>query len=212
MSDWRDDLREGYDRVAADYAARLAGELDHKPFDRALLDRFAALVRPLGPAADLGCGPGQVARALHERGLTTIGIDLAPGMIAEARRLHPGLDFRVGDLLALDLPDESLGGIAAFYALIHVPRDRLPRALAECRRVLRPGGALLVAVHLGDSDVHLREFFGRPVALDFFFFDRAEIERHLTTAGFALWESHEREPYPGVEHPSRRAYLVARRP
>jgi trans-aconitate methyltransferase len=91
MTDWQHDVRQTYDRVAGEYAARIFDELDGKPFDRAILDRFGDLVRPLGPVCDLGCGPGQVTRYLAGRGLETVGVDLSPGMIAEARRLNPGL-------------------------------------------------------------------------------------------------------------------------
>jgi hypothetical protein len=54
------DLRRDYDAVAGEYARRIAGELEGKPLDRALLDAFAEQVRPHGPVADLGCGPGHV--------------------------------------------------------------------------------------------------------------------------------------------------------
>jgi hypothetical protein len=55
-----------YDRVAEEYVKRIFEELAHKPLDRALLDRFAEQMRGLGPACDVGCGPGQVARYLHD--------------------------------------------------------------------------------------------------------------------------------------------------
>jgi hypothetical protein len=56
------DPRTSYDAVADEYATRIAGELAHKPFDCALLDRFAARVGTLGTVADVGCGSGHVAR------------------------------------------------------------------------------------------------------------------------------------------------------
>ena len=64
------ELIRSYDRVAAEYAAQLAGELAHKPFDREWLDRFAARVRGRGLACDVGCGPGHVARYLNDQGVT----------------------------------------------------------------------------------------------------------------------------------------------
>ena len=216
MSDWERDVRETYDRVAGEYAARIFGELAHKPFDREILDRLAEMAGLLGPVCDLGCGPGHVARYLHERwherGLEVLGIDLSTAMIEEARRLNPGLRFEQGTMLALDLADEQLGGIAAFYSIVNVPPDQQPQAFAEIWRVLRPGGLLLVAFHVGDEVVHLEEWWDTPVSVDFFFFDPAEIEGRLVEAGFVVEERHVREPYPDVEHPSRRAYLLARKP
>jgi SAM-dependent methyltransferase len=150
----------GYDPVAEEYAEKYFNELDHKPFDRELLDRFAARVRSLGPVCDLGCGPGQIARYLHGRGVDAFGGDLSPEMIAVARRLNPGLRFEQGDmrvLRALPAGGGAWGGIAAFYSIIHIPRQGVVVALRELWRVLRPGGSLLLAFHIGDEVVHLDE-------------------------------------------------------
>jgi SAM-dependent methyltransferase len=215
MRAWERDVQQTYDRVADEYAARIAGELAHKPFDRVLLDRLAGLALPLGPVCDLGCGPGHVARYVHDgwhaRGLDVLGIDLSPAMIEQARRLNPGLRFEQGTMLALDLPDEQLGGIAAFYSIVNVPREAHPAAFAECWRVLKPGGWLLVAFHVGNEDVHLDDWWDTAVSIDFYFYEPAEIVARLEAAGFVVEEQHVREPYPDVEHPSRRAYLLARR-
>jgi trans-aconitate methyltransferase len=109
-----DALRSGYDTVCDEYVTRFLHELDHKPFDRAQLDRFAEAVSAAGPVADVGCGPGHVSRYLHERGVDVVGIDLSPQMIARARELHPGIRFETGDMLALDVEDSAWAGIAAF--------------------------------------------------------------------------------------------------
>jgi SAM-dependent methyltransferase len=205
-------LQTSYDTVAAEYARRIFDELAGKPFDRRLLDDFAALVRGAGPVCDLGCGPGQVARYLHERGVEAFGIDLSPGMVAEARRLSPEIEFRRGDMLALDAPDGAWAGIAAFYSLIHIPREEMVRALCELRRVLRPGGWLLAGFHVGREVLHRDEMWGEPVSLDFLFFLPGEVEGWLREAGFTLETTFERAPYPEVEHPSRRGYVLARKP
>jgi SAM-dependent methyltransferase len=212
MTDWQDGVRDAYDRVASEYATRIFDELAGKPLDRALLDRFADATRDRGLVCDLGCGPGQLARYLHERGVDVVGIDLSPGMIAEARRLNPGLRFEVGSMLALDVEDGALAGAAAFYSIVNVPREVQPIAFAEMYRVLQPGGLLLVAFHIGDEDIHLDHWWETPVSIDFLFFAPSEIEARLVAAGFAIEDVVEREPYPEVEHPSRRAYILARKP
>jgi SAM-dependent methyltransferase len=204
------DTRAAYDRVAETYAQRIFDELTHKPFDRAWLERLAGELRGRGTVCDLGCGPGHVARYLAERGVDVLGVDLSPGMVEEARRRSPHLRFETGDLRRLDVPDGAWAGIAAFYSLIHVAPDDIPAALAELHRVLAPGGALAVAVHIGRETVHLDEWWGHPVSVDFHFFEPARLAAWLGEAGFEIVESIERDPYPGVEHPSRRAYLWAR--
>src|SRR5262249_44846566 len=164
---------------AAEYVRRIYDELKHKPLDRELLDRFAERVRGLGPACDLGCGPGQVARYLHERGVEVTGVDLSPGMVEQALRLNPGIEFREGDLTALDVADGAWGGVAAFYSIIHAPRAEVTAALRELRRVLRPGGVLLLAFHVGDEVLRVDELWGERVSVDFVFFRSAEMAGYL---------------------------------
>ncbi len=120
-------VRASYDTVAEPYAAQFAAELRHKPLDRALQDCFVELVGGSpGQVVDLGCGPGQIARYLHDRGLPAYGVDLSPGMVAVARRLHRGMTSREGSLLALDAGDGECSGITAFYSIIHLPAEIRP--------------------------------------------------------------------------------------
>jgi SAM-dependent methyltransferase len=203
-------IRESYDSVARTYAAHLASELSGKPLDRHLLNRFAEEVRGRGLVADLGCGPGHVARYLHDQDVTMIGIDLSPQMIEEARRLNPELEFKVGDMRKLSLLDASFVGVIAFYSIVHLAPDELPAIMAELRRVLMPGGLILVAFHIGRDVVHVDELFGEPVNLDFRFYVPADVIDALRATGLVVIEQVEREPYPGAEFPSRRCYLLAR--
>lgn len=208
-----DNTQTSYDKVAAEYARQYLPELEHKPLDRELLDRFARLVKEVdGRVCDLGCGPGQIARYLHERGVDVFGIDLSPGMVEQAQRANPGIHFQQGDMRALALSDDSLAGIAAFYSLIHIPRDEVASVLKELRRVLRPGGVLLLSFHIGDEVIHLDEWWGKPVSVDFTFLERDEMEGYLRAAGFVLEDVVERLPYPEIEYQSRRAYIFARKP
>jgi len=66
-------IRESYDRLAEEYANHLFHELQNKPFDRNLLDRFAAGVS--GQVCDMGCGPGHVARHLRDAGVTVSAVN-----------------------------------------------------------------------------------------------------------------------------------------
>jgi ubiquinone/menaquinone biosynthesis C-methylase UbiE len=111
---------------------------------------------------------------------------------------------------ALDLPDGALAGIVAFYSIVHFEPADLPAVLNELRRVLVPEGVLLVAFHIGDQTLHVDDLWGRPVSLDFRFHMPGDVTRALSSAGFSVTESVEREPYEGTEHPSRRCYLLAR--
>jgi SAM-dependent methyltransferase len=206
-------IRESYDRLADEYARRLFNELQHKPRDREMLNRFADDVAGRGEVCDMGCGPGQVARYLRDAGATVFGLDLSRRMLEEARQLNPDIPFRQGNMLALDLQDGTLGGIAAFYAIVNIPQKSLPLVFREMARVLQPGGLLLLAFHIGDETLHEDELWGRPISMDFFFFQTSAIRHHLEAAGLVIEEVIEREPYPpDVEYQSRRAYIFARKP
>ena len=78
------------------------------------------------------------------------------------------------------------------------------------RRALRPVGLLLLSFHVGDEVKHLDEWWGFAVSLDFYFYQTASIRAGLERSGFEVLEVIERDPYPEVEHPSRRAYLLCR--
>ncbi|HEX8178036.1 MAG TPA: methyltransferase domain-containing protein [Pyrinomonadaceae bacterium] len=207
-----EELQQSYDRVAADYAAQFRDELAQKPFDRKMLDWLAEKVSGLGAICDMGCGPGQVARYLHAQGVQVCGVDLSPEMVRQAQALNPAVPFQRGDMLALtEIADDSFGGIAAFYAIVHVPRPQLAQALGELKRVLRPRGMLLLTFHIGRAVKHLDEWWGQEVSLDFIFFETEEMKSALQAAGFTLAEVIERDPYPEVEYQSRRAYIFARK-
>lgn len=206
------DLQSSYDRVAEAYAQRLHDKLEKKPFDRKMLDWLAEKVGGLGIICDMGCGPGQIARYLHDRGVPACGVDLSAGMVEQAQRLNPGIPFRQGNLLALpDVVDNAYGGVAAFYSITHVPRPLVVPALQELKRVLRPKGVLLLAFHIGQEILHRDEWWGAQVSVDFIFFEREEMKGHLKSAGFELEEAIERDPYPDAEYQSRRAYIFARK-
>ena len=212
MKKFIQNTQTSYDQIAKQYADRFQDEMDDKPFDRDCLDRLAREVGSLGPICDLGCGPGQIARYLRNQGAETLGIDLSPCMIAEAQRLNPEIPFHEGNMLSLPDPDNAWGGIAAFYCIIHIPRAQVVDALREMRRVLKPGGMLLLTFHIGDEIKHVEEWWEKPVNLDFVFYQPAEMEAWLEEAGFTLEETLVREPNPKVETPTRRAYIFARNP
>ena len=208
-----DYVQASYDRVAEEYVRRVYDELQHKPLDRQLLDRFAHNVRDVGLVCDLGCGPGQVAHYLRKRGIAVCGMDLSPGMVERARQLNPDIEFCCGDMRALDVPEGAWAGIAAFYAIVNLAPADVAQAMREMERVLRPGGQLLLSFHIGDETLHIEDLWGCAVCLDFYFFSTEDVVGSLRTAGFDIDEVVERKPYaPEVEYQSRRAYIRARKP
>ncbi|WP_084401024.1 class I SAM-dependent DNA methyltransferase [Lentzea albidocapillata] len=179
--------------------------LDTRPLERAMLAAFAELAD--GPVADLGCGPGHLTAHLHSLGLDAFGLDLSPAMIALAREAHPELRFDQGSMTALDLADGVLGGILAFYSVIHMPPDELPAVFAEFFRVLAPGGHLLLGFYAGD-DPEPQEF-DHKVTLAYRW-SPSSLADLLAKAGFAEVGRLVREPVEGERF--LQAQLLVRKP
>ncbi|MFC7403865.1 class I SAM-dependent methyltransferase [Georgenia alba] len=186
---WLSDTRSSYDADAPGYAEKVSGLLDGRPYLRASLTLFAELVRAAGggPVADVGCGPGYVTRYLNDAGVDAFGIDLSPEMVTLARESYPGLRFEIGTMTDLDLEDGSVVGVLAFWSVIHVPDDAVPGVFEEFRRVLRPGGPLLVGFHVGDEIQHTSEgYTGRPINVDSYHRPPGRIAGWLRDAGFMI--------------------------
>ncbi|WP_049574254.1 class I SAM-dependent methyltransferase [Streptomyces sp. SBT349] len=124
-------------------------------------------LRPGLSLLDVGCGPGTLTADLAERvapGAVT-ALDHAPGILQEARatvegRGVEGVDFRVGDVHALDLPDASFDVVHAHQVLQHVTDP--VGALREMGRVCRPGGVVAVR----ESDYAAMTWYPRVPGLD----------------------------------------------
>ncbi|MCL2732461.1 MAG: class I SAM-dependent methyltransferase [Actinomycetia bacterium] len=204
--------RVSYDLLAGHVADAWRDELERKPHDRAMLSAFADVIRAAGggPVTDVGCGAGRISDWLRKAGLDVEGIDLSAGMLAAARRDYPGLRFTEGDMLALDLPEESRAGIVAWYSIIHLPRERVPDAFAGFRRVLRPGGYLQLAFQAGDDDVYRTEGFGLQLDLYFRRHRPGTVTEQLAAAGLAVQACLVREPVREEKTPQ--AFILARRP
>ena len=109
------EVMDCYNRTAREYAAEFLNELDGKPFDRSLLDRFAAMLPDNGRVYDFGCGSGQTTAYLARGGrLRLTGLDFAREAVLLARQNFPGLEFEVDDMLASKMPPASADGILAF--------------------------------------------------------------------------------------------------
>jgi SAM-dependent methyltransferase len=186
---WLSDTRSSYDTDASGYVEKVRGLLGERPYLRASLALFAELVHGAGggPVADVGCGPGYVTGHLHELGVDAFGIDISPEMIAIARRDYPDLRFEVGTMTDLDLADDSVAGVLAFWSVIHVPDHAMPGVFEQFRLVLRPGGPLLVGFHVGDDTRHTSEgYTGRPINVDSHHRRPSKIAGWLRDAGFTI--------------------------
>ncbi|MFC3492160.1 class I SAM-dependent methyltransferase [Glycomyces rhizosphaerae] len=199
---------EAYDRVAVEYAEIVRDEFDGLPLDRAMLAAFAEYVqtgRP-GLVAELGCGPGRVTAHLRDLSLEVYGVDLSPAMIAIAREAHPDLRFEVGSMDALDLADGALRGVVSWYSVIHAPPQEVASYFAEFRRVIAPGGCLLVAFFESEGDP-VTKYDTRVVPAYRWPID--ELAKLAGETGFVEIGRMLREPRVGERY--RRGHLLMRR-
>ena len=187
MTDYLADISTSYDNVAVSYAELVVDGADG---EETAFDLVAGLVVPEGLVLDVGCGPGRTTGSLAARGLRVVGIDLSPGMIEVARRDHPALDFRVGSMTALDLPDGSVAGIVAWWSIIHLPREVVPQAFAEFHRVLAPGGVLLLGFHVGTESTHkISGYGGHPMNIHVHRWTAPALTELAVAAGFTPYPS-----------------------
>jgi SAM-dependent methyltransferase len=126
-------------------------------------DVIVDVLRPLRPGCllEVGCGWGELAaRMAAELGCTVVAIDQSPRMVELAR--ERGVDARVGDVQELEFGDAAFDALVAAWMLYHVPD--LDRGLAECARVLRPGGTLVAVTNAAADFAELWELVGRDTS------------------------------------------------
>jgi cyclopropane fatty-acyl-phospholipid synthase-like methyltransferase len=131
---------------------------------------------------ELGCGPGTPeTRRLASRFRLT-GVDVSPRQVERARAAVPEGEFLCADLAALELPPRLFDAVASFYVFNHVPRERLAQLLARIHGWLVPGGWLLTAFGVSDTDHWTGEFLGAETF--FSSFPPEENSRLVREAGF----------------------------
>lgn len=200
-----------YDRVAASYAAALPDDSYEAPADRGMIAEFAGRFDAGGRrVVDAGSGTGRMAPVLVRHGLDYIGVDVSPAMVRTAAGLHPDRNFIVGGLADLPLPNGSADGVLSWYSIIHTDPAGLPEVFAEFRRVLAPGGVLLLGFQAGSGQRVIRKAYGHDVDLPAHLHQPGHLQRHLESLGFLIEATLVRSPRDGERHDQ--AMVLARLP
>lgn len=190
------DVRDAYSSRAVEYT-QLLGSVDQMhESDHRLITGWAESLAP-GRVLDAGCGPGHWTALLHRQGASIEGIDLVPEFIDHAQATYPDVPFRLGAIRNLDAEDDAFTGVLAWYSLIHTEPDVLPLLLGELRRVLAPGGGLLLGFFEGAA--------GEPfphVVTDAFFWTIDAMTRMLVHSGFEVTATE------GRQDPGRRPHAA----
>jgi ArsR family transcriptional regulator len=171
--------QEFFDRHARQWDDLARTLLSVPEYHRCLLEQVPEGVSVL----EIGVGTGGLLSELAARGGQVIGVDHSPAMLDEARRRLTaagisGIDLRLGEMSHLPLPDASVGCVVANMVLHHAADP--PAVLTEIRRVLVPGGLMLLA----DLARHEREEAREQLADQWLGFEEPELSGWLGTSGF----------------------------
>jgi ubiquinone/menaquinone biosynthesis C-methylase UbiE len=209
-----DEVKNCYNLTAKQYAEGFLHELDGKPFDRNILDRFATALPAGSTVYDFGCGSGQTTKYLADKKLHRLtGLDFSEQAITMAQKHFPEITFTVDDMLASKMPAASADGIVAFYAVVHFTYTEVEGVLTEWLRLLKPGGACLFCFHVGDEAAPVTDFLGiKGANATWQLLDTDKVLEIAKKVGFGVTEAVVRYPYVGVEHESMRAYLWLHKP
>ncbi|MGZ6793477.1 MAG: class I SAM-dependent DNA methyltransferase, partial [Mycobacteriales bacterium] len=142
-------VRDAYSALSAEYIDLHTGDWLAREDPTRLATRHLSGVT--GRVLDLGCGPGHWTAHLHALGVDVAGVDLVPGFVAHARATYPGPSFDLGSMTELDVPDGTIAGILAWFSTIHLAPPELDGVLAGYRRLLSPGGRLVLGFFSADE-------------------------------------------------------------
>ena len=179
------DVEASYSQRSAEYTENFGTMSTVHPSDMQLVATWAEKID--GPLLDAGCGPGHWTGFLAENGNDACGVDQVAAFIDHARKMHPQVAFEISNVDALKQASDTVGGVLAWYSLIHHEPGSIQLALREFARVLRPGGGLLLGFFIGQEV----KPFDHAVARAYWWSAEA-ISEELRIAGFQVIETHTR--------------------
>lgn len=141
-------VADGYDQLGIRYLQWTAG--NDPRFRLQYLARLMERLERGSTVLELGCGSGVPVAEMLADGHFVTGVDFSERQVLLARRHVPRADFIVTDMTEIDFPPGSFDAVAAFYSLIHLPREEQPGMIAKIARWLRPGG--LYVANMGTAD------------------------------------------------------------
>lgn len=206
-------VKDCYNQTAKEYAEEFLHELEYKPFDRSILDRFSDKLPEASLIYDFGCGPGQTTKYIYDKNRhQVIGLDFSENTIRLAGQNFSEIEFFVDDMLGSKMATGSANGILAFYAIVHFTYLEVEQALREWFRLLKPDGLCLFSFHVGEEAIDVEDFLGvKGANATWRFLDTERVLEIARRTGFKIEEAVIRYPYTGYEHESKRAYILLKK-
>jgi len=207
------EVMDCYNRTAKEYAEKFLSELDGKPFDQNILNRFCEMLLEGSLIYDFGCGSGQTTKYIHDKNRhNIIGLDFSENAIRLAKQNFSKIEFIVDDMLNSKMASGSADGILAFYAVVHFTYIEIEQVLKEWLRLLKPNAISLFSFHVGEEILEAVDFLGVSGAnATWRFLDTDRVLEIAERVGFKVEEAVIRYPYKGYEHESKRAYIMLRK-
>jgi ubiquinone/menaquinone biosynthesis C-methylase UbiE len=171
-----------HSQIASQYADQYFSDTTDYPF----FEQFVALIKPGGRLLDVACGPGMFTKYFLEKGFQAEGIDLSSEMVSIAKKNVPKADFQEMDMRQLDYPDQTFDALLVAYALIFIPSQETAHVLAEFKRVLKPGGKLLIICQEGEGDHEEKEPMKPEATLYVNFFSINILKELLESTGLKV--------------------------
>jgi SAM-dependent methyltransferase len=207
------EVKDCYNRTAKEYADKFLNELDGKPFDRNILNRFSDMLPDGSLIYDFGCGSGQTTKYIHDKKRhKVIGLDFSENAIQLAKQNFNEIEFVVDDMLNSKMASGSADGILAFYAVVHFTYIEIEQVLKEWLRLMKPNTIVLFSFHVGEEVVEAVDFLGVSGAkATWHLLNTDRVLEIAGKVGFKMEEAVVRYPYIGFEHESKRAYIMLRK-
>jgi ubiquinone/menaquinone biosynthesis C-methylase UbiE len=143
-----DRMKGAYDIIAAEFARQNEAL---PPALESLAHKVLALAGAGPRILDIGCGAGRDMAWLEAHGATVTGVDLSPGMLAEAKIRVCGTLLEM-DMRSLTFPDGSFDVVWSIASLLHIPKSEAQGVIGEFHRVLHPGGLLALSLQEGTGE------------------------------------------------------------
>ena len=179
----KDKARAYFDELAGKFGRKYVPGRSWKALSEALLK-----ILNYDTVADLGAGEGTLAQLLAQRASKVIAVDHSPKMVEFGTKLAkdhelPNLEYRLGDIEEIPIDDGTMDLVIFSQALHHA--ERPARALAEARRIAKPGGTLVILDLLRHTFDKARELY----ADTWLGFPEAELAEMIEAAGFIQVET-----------------------
>jgi len=141
-----------YNKIASKYADIFDNDYSDQPY----LDKFLSYITSGTNILDLGCGTGRIASYYANNGYDVIGVDLSKKMLEIARKKHPNIKFRLGDIRNINFK-EKFDGISLAYSLFHLEKKDVPKIIERSSSLLKKSGIILLILQEGDGEVFIDE-------------------------------------------------------